>query len=115
MFSYPLATSVPSAGLSVCVIGRKKTRTSIWGILTAIPGNRQFIALRVCPKSVLREKPTFLSHCFRRNQSLMPELINANPTVLSASAIPSRVTKSSPDPFQDLLTTHPAPEEWDAT
>jgi len=43
----------------------------------------------------------------------MPELINANPTVLSASAIPSRATKSTPDPFQDLLTTtHTAPEEW---
>ena len=43
----------------------------------------------------------------------MPELINANPTVLSASAIPSRASKSSPDPFQDLLTTaHTAPEDW---
>jgi hypothetical protein len=42
----------------------------------------------------------------------MPELINANPTVLSASAIPSRVTKSSSDPFQDLLATHTAPDDW---
>lgn len=42
----------------------------------------------------------------------MPELINANPTVLSASAIPSRASKSPPDPFQDLLTTaHTAPED----
>jgi hypothetical protein len=43
----------------------------------------------------------------------MPELINANPTVLSASAIPSRATKSSPDPFQALFTTHTAPEDLD--
>jgi len=45
----------------------------------------------------------------------MPELINANPTVLSASAIPSRNRKSSPDPFQDLLTTHTAPSDWDSS
>jgi len=43
----------------------------------------------------------------------MPDLINANPTVLAASAIPSRALKSSPDPFQDLLTSKSAPEEWD--
>lgn len=42
----------------------------------------------------------------------MPELINANPTVLTADAIPSRVTKSSPDPFQELLTPASVPEEW---
>jgi len=42
----------------------------------------------------------------------MPELINANPTVLAADAIPSRVTKKSPDPFQELLSTPAAPEEW---
>ena len=43
----------------------------------------------------------------------MPELINANPTVLSASAIPSRANKSSSDPFQDLFTSsHTAPEDW---
>jgi hypothetical protein len=41
----------------------------------------------------------------------MPELINANPTVLSASAIPSRATKSSPDPFQELLSSHVAPDD----
>jgi metal-sulfur cluster biosynthetic enzyme len=40
----------------------------------------------------------------------MPELINANPTVLSASAIPSRVVKSSQDPFHDLLTSCTSPE-----
>jgi hypothetical protein len=45
----------------------------------------------------------------------MPELINANPTVLSASAIPSRNRKSSPDAFQDLLTTHTAPSDWDSS
>lgn len=45
----------------------------------------------------------------------MPELINANPTVLLASAIPSRATKSPPDPFQDLLTTHTAPDDWDVS
>jgi hypothetical protein len=44
----------------------------------------------------------------------MPELINANPTVLSASAIPSRATKSSPDPFQELLSTHVAPSDSEA-
>ena len=43
----------------------------------------------------------------------MQELINANPTVLSASAIPSRVKKSSPDPFQALLASHTAPEDSD--
>jgi hypothetical protein len=43
----------------------------------------------------------------------MPELINANPTVLAASAIPSRHANSSPDPFQDLLTSHTAPEDDD--
>jgi hypothetical protein len=43
----------------------------------------------------------------------MPELINANPTVLSASAIPSRNRKPSPDPFQDLLTTHSDHSDWD--
>jgi hypothetical protein len=42
----------------------------------------------------------------------MPELINANPTVLAASAIPSRVSKSSSDPFQDLLTPHTVSEEY---
>jgi metal-sulfur cluster biosynthetic enzyme len=42
----------------------------------------------------------------------MPELINANPTVIAASAIPSRVSKSSPDPFQDLLAPAPVSEEW---
>lgn len=42
----------------------------------------------------------------------MPELINANPTVLAASAIPSRATKSSSDPFQDLLTTNTSPDDW---
>ena len=45
----------------------------------------------------------------------MPELINANPTVLSASAIPSRNRKTSPDPFQDLLTTHSDPSDWDSS
>jgi metal-sulfur cluster biosynthetic enzyme len=45
----------------------------------------------------------------------MPELINANPTVLSATAIPSRNRKSSPDPFQDLLTTHTAPSDWETS
>jgi hypothetical protein len=45
----------------------------------------------------------------------MPELINANPTVLSASAIPSRNRKSSSDPFQDLLTTHTAASDWDSS
>ena len=44
----------------------------------------------------------------------MPELINANPTVLSASAIPSRNRKLSPDPFQDLLTTNTSPSDWDS-
>lgn len=44
----------------------------------------------------------------------MPELINANPTVLSASAIPSRATKSSPDPFQELLSTYVAPDDSEA-
>jgi hypothetical protein len=43
----------------------------------------------------------------------MPELINANPTVLSASAIPSRPIKSSPDLFQELLTSHTAPKDSD--
>jgi hypothetical protein len=43
----------------------------------------------------------------------MPELINANPTVLSASAIPPRAIKSSPDPFQELLSSHTAPEDSD--
>lgn len=45
----------------------------------------------------------------------MPELINANPTVLAASAIPSRVSKSSSDPFQDLLASQTAPEEYEDT
>jgi hypothetical protein len=44
----------------------------------------------------------------------MTKLINANPTVLSATAIPSRVNKSSPDPFQDLFTTHTAPDDLEA-
>lgn len=43
----------------------------------------------------------------------MPELINANPTVLSASAIPSRASKSSPDPFQELVVSQVAPEDLD--
>jgi hypothetical protein len=42
----------------------------------------------------------------------MPELINANPTVLAADAIPSRATKSSPDPFQELLAPASVPEDW---
>jgi hypothetical protein len=42
----------------------------------------------------------------------MPELINANPTVLAASSIPSRVSKSSSDPFQDLLNPHTVSEEY---
>ena len=43
----------------------------------------------------------------------MPELINANPTVLLASAIPSRASKSSPDPFQELVVSQVAPEDLD--
>jgi hypothetical protein len=42
----------------------------------------------------------------------MPELINANPTVLAAEAIPSRATKSSLDPFQELLAPTSSPEDW---
>jgi hypothetical protein len=42
----------------------------------------------------------------------MPELINANPTVLAASAIPSRVSISSSDPFHDLLNPHTVSEEY---
>lgn len=45
----------------------------------------------------------------------MPELINANPTVLAASAIPSRVSKASSDPFQELLASQTAPEEYEDT
>jgi len=44
----------------------------------------------------------------------MPELINANPTVIAASAIPSRHSKSSPDPFQSLLMSHTAPSDEDS-
>ena len=43
----------------------------------------------------------------------MPELINANPTVLSVSAIPFRGTKASLDPFQDLLTKYTSSDDWD--
>ena len=43
------------------------------------------------------------------------ELINANPTVISASAIPSRTHKTSADPFQELLASYTAPDEWDAS
>jgi metal-sulfur cluster biosynthetic enzyme len=44
----------------------------------------------------------------------MPELINANPTVISASDIPSRASKASLDPFQQLLTPPSSPDDWDA-
>ena len=44
----------------------------------------------------------------------MPELINANPTLIAASDIPSRPSKASLDPFQQLLTPSSSPEEWDA-
>jgi metal-sulfur cluster biosynthetic enzyme len=42
----------------------------------------------------------------------MPDLQNANPTVIAASALPSRVARSSPDPFQDLLSPAPVSEDW---
>ena len=45
----------------------------------------------------------------------MPELINANPTVIAASDIPSRLSKTSPDPFQQLLALSPWPDGWDDT
>lgn len=44
----------------------------------------------------------------------MPELINANPTVIAASDIPSRASKTSPDPFQQLLGTHASPDDGEA-
>lgn len=43
----------------------------------------------------------------------MPELINANPTVIAASDIPSRASKTSPDPFQQLLSPPASPDDWD--
>jgi hypothetical protein len=43
----------------------------------------------------------------------MPELINANPTVIAASDIPSRASKTSPDPFQQLLSPTASPDDWD--
>jgi len=43
----------------------------------------------------------------------MPELINANPRVVVASDIPSRTSKTSLDPFQELLVVNTAPDDWD--
>jgi hypothetical protein len=45
----------------------------------------------------------------------MPELINANPTVIAASDIPSRASKTSLDPFQQLLSRPTSPDDWDDT
>jgi metal-sulfur cluster biosynthetic enzyme len=63
----------------------------------------------------------FLNFCPARRPTVipetrleMPELINANPTVIAASDIPSRASKTSLDPFQQLLTPPPSPDDWDA-
>ena len=47
-------------------------------------------------------------------QLTMPELINANPRVVAASDIPSRASRASSDPFQQLLVANTAPDDWDA-
>jgi len=44
----------------------------------------------------------------------MPELINANPTVVVASDIPFRASRTSSDPFQELLVANTTPGDWDA-